>query len=156
MFRTYLHLLIVVTCLSGSDVLAAGQNTVSFNGDIRPILSDRCFTCHGPSDGDRKGDLRLDVADGDYGALTRREDGFSPFIIKPGEPEESELWYRITTDEEDDRMPPADSHEDPLTAGGDRSYPALDPGGWGVRVVLVVCSARADAAAGGSGQILGQ
>lgn len=94
---------------------ASAENKVSFNGDIRPILSDNCFACHGPSKGDLKGDLRLDVPDGEFGALTKREDSFSTYIIKPGDPEESELFYRITTDDEDEFMPPEESHKAPLT-----------------------------------------
>jgi hypothetical protein len=76
-------------------------------------LSNKCFACHGPSDPDRKGDLRLDLSDGEFGALTPREDSF---VIKPGDLEASELWRRITTVDENDRMPPGDSHKEPLTA----------------------------------------
>ena len=68
---------------------------ISFDRDIRPILSDNCFHCHGPDDVDREEELRLDIPDGPLGALTPRNDYH---IIKPGEPEESELWFRITSE----------------------------------------------------------
>ena len=84
---------------------------IDFNRDIRPILSDKCFQCHEPGEADREEDLRMDIPDGKLGALTPREDYF---IIKPGEPEESELWWRITEEYEDERMPPEKSHKEPL------------------------------------------
>lgn len=83
-----------------------------FNRDIRPILSDRCFQCHGPHAEDRKGDLRLDIPDGSEGALTQREDYF---VIKPGDPDESELIWRISDDFEEDRMPPLEAHKPALS-----------------------------------------
>ncbi|MFT5128671.1 MAG: hypothetical protein ACI8W8_002289 [Rhodothermales bacterium] len=86
---------------------------VNFNRDVRPILSDRCFHCHGPDEHERKGKLRLDQADGKEGAY-RIHNGVP--AIKPGVPEESALWHRITTDDADDVMPPADSHKKALTA----------------------------------------
>jgi hypothetical protein len=85
---------------------------VNFNRDVRPILSDRCFACHGPDAHDRKAKLRLDQADGVDGAYRTRDDVTA---IKPGSIKDSELWYRITTDDADDLMPPSKSHKDPLT-----------------------------------------
>ncbi|MDD7983988.1 DUF1553 domain-containing protein [Lentisphaera marina] len=85
---------------------------VNFNKDIRPILSDRCFHCHGPDEEERKGDLRLDIPDGPEGAF-RVLDGIASII--PGNPEESELYYRISTDDSDDIMPPPKSHKAALT-----------------------------------------
>ena len=85
---------------------------IDFNRDIRPLLSDRCFACHGPDSHDRKAKLRLDRADGDDGAY-RTYDGV--IAIKPGSLKESELWYRITTEDADDLMPPAESHKKPFT-----------------------------------------
>ena len=99
-------------CLVVGLELAAAEDTVNFNRDIRPLLSDRCFQCHGPNEGDREEDLRLDTPHGAEGALTPRDDYF---IIKPGEPEESELWWRITDDFEEDRMPPENAHKKPLS-----------------------------------------
>ncbi len=65
-----------------------------FNNVIRPILSDRCFKCHGTDEAARKGDLRLDNREG---ALV---------VLDPENLEDSELFYRLTTDFEEDRMPP--------------------------------------------------
>ena len=80
----------------------AGAAELSFNRDIRPILSENCFACHGADSKDRKGDLRLDEPDSAYGAGKSGE-----IAIVPGKPDKSELWYRITTDDGDDLMPPA-------------------------------------------------
>ena len=89
------------------------QQTVNFSRDVRPILSDRCFQCHGPNEHDRQADLRLDQADGPVGAY-RTLDGSQ--AIKPGSLADSAIWYRLTT-ESDDVMPPPDSNKLPLNAG---------------------------------------
>ncbi|MFK7850395.1 MAG: PSD1 and planctomycete cytochrome C domain-containing protein [Akkermansiaceae bacterium] len=81
---------------------------VSFNRDVRPILSDRCFSCHGFDANERKGDLRLDQPDGKDGAY-RTENGTT--AISPGSLEKSEVWYRITTTDEDEVMPPPKAHK---------------------------------------------
>lgn len=85
------------------------EEPVSFSRDILPILSDRCFHCHGPDPSHRKADLRLDLEE----ETKRTSDGVT--ILAPGSLENSELWYRIITDEEDDLMPPPDSHRKPLS-----------------------------------------
>ena len=87
--------------------LLHGEEKLNFNQDVRPILSDRCFHCHGPDSHDRKKNLRLDVADGPDGAYRLRK---GKAAIKPGSPEESTVWLRIISDDEDDLMPPPDSH----------------------------------------------
>ena len=93
--------------------LTSGQaRELSFNRDVRPLLSNRCFACHGPDEHERKGKLRLDQPDGPEGAY-RTIDGLAS--IKPGSLEDSELWHRITTTEEDERMPPAEAHKKALT-----------------------------------------
>lgn len=74
------------------------QNKVSFNRDVLPILSDRCFLCHGPDEATREADLRFDL-----------EGAVSEEVITPGHPEMSELFRRITSDDPDVRMPPSDS-----------------------------------------------
>jgi hypothetical protein len=103
------HLVLPIVLLAGNSNAAP----VSFNRDIRPILSDRCFHCHGPDKKKREGDLRLDQPDGKEGALQAR-DGRTP--IKPGDLKASTLWHHITTDDEDERMPPDDSGKKPLSA----------------------------------------
>ncbi|MFT4542703.1 MAG: hypothetical protein ACI841_001277 [Planctomycetota bacterium] len=92
-------------------ITEAEQEPVSFNRDVRPLLSDRCFHCHGQDEHNRKGKLRLDIAGGPHGAYRL---GAGTQVIKPGSPDDSELWYRLKTDDESERMPPADSHKEPL------------------------------------------
>ena len=75
--------------------------TVDFARDIRPILSDKCFRCHGPDDGNREGGFRLDKMDR---ALQPAESGAIPVVS--GDPDESELFRRITSTDEDLQMPP--------------------------------------------------
>lgn len=83
-----------------------GAEAIQFNRDIKPILADACFHCHGPDPGTRKASLRLDT---EAGFFTAREDG--PTVVK-GLPDKSPMWQRIITDNEDDVMPPKDSHKD--------------------------------------------
>jgi len=80
---------------------AAGAAPLSYNRDIRPILSENCFACHGPDKEARKAKMRLDV----------RESAVKKEAIVPGDPEGSEMIHLINTDDEDDLMPPADSHK---------------------------------------------
>jgi hypothetical protein len=77
-----------------------------FNRDIRPILSDACFHCHGPDQNTREAGLRLDVRDD---ATSATESG--AVAIVPGHPEKSEVVRRILSTDEDDRMPPDRSHK---------------------------------------------
>jgi hypothetical protein len=74
---------------------------VDFDRQVRPILAEYCFACHGPDAGQRKGKLRLDTPEG---ALGPRRGGA---VIVPGKPADSELMNRITADEAEMRMPPA-------------------------------------------------
>ncbi len=84
---------------------AAAGERVDFNFEVRPLLSDRCFFCHGPDDKARKAKLRLDQREG---LFQPRKDG--TWIIKPGDPAGSELLKRVLTTDPDDIMPPPDSH----------------------------------------------
>ena len=77
---------------------------ISFNRDVLPILSDACFTCHGPDSETREANLRLDV---DKEAKANR-DGFP--AIASGNPDESELVFRILNEDPDEIMPPPDAH----------------------------------------------
>jgi hypothetical protein len=73
---------------------------VRFNRDIRPILSDRCFQCHGPDSAKRKAKLRLDTEDGVFADRDGQK------VIVPGSPDKSELYRRITAADANERMPP--------------------------------------------------
>ncbi|MCB1234246.1 MAG: PSD1 domain-containing protein [Verrucomicrobiae bacterium] len=77
---------------------------VDFNRDIRPILSDHCFACHGPDAAERKADLRLDSEDG-----ATRDLGEGKHAVAPGNPETSLLVSRIDATDPDEVMPPPDS-----------------------------------------------
>lgn len=79
---------------------ASESGPIDFNRDIRPILSEHCYACHGPDQNKRKAELRLDVKEG----LFRKRDGVT--IVDPKNVEGSELWRRITTDDAEERMPP--------------------------------------------------
>ena len=92
----------VALLLVMSDVVAAASPSIEFNRDVRPILADRCFQCHGPDAKQRQGDLRLDTADA---ASAERKGG--PVVVA-GQPERSELWRRINSSDADERMPPPD------------------------------------------------
>ena len=79
---------------------AGVARAVDFNRDVRPILSETCFQCHGPDKGKRKADLRLDTKEGAFS---------DPDRIVPGKPLESELLARLVSDDPDEKMPPPDS-----------------------------------------------
>ncbi len=89
-------------------VLAAEPvgETIDYNRDIRPILSNNCYQCHGPDDKERHAGLRFDLAD----AAIRPADSGKAAIV-PGQPEKSELVRRILSTDETERMPPPDSNK---------------------------------------------
>jgi len=76
---------------------------ISFNFHVKPILSDKCFLCHGPDAGTREAGLRFDVKEVALGALGELKDHYA---IVPGKPDESKLVYRITNEDPNVRMPP--------------------------------------------------
>ncbi|VAX37886.1 hypothetical protein MNBD_PLANCTO02-3192 [hydrothermal vent metagenome] len=82
--------------------IAKEKTTFDFSSDIRPILSETCFQCHGPDKESREADLRLDTKAGAFANL----DGHKAIV--PGHPEKSELYLRLTTQDKDEQMPPAD------------------------------------------------
>jgi len=94
-------MLAVLSFSSANCAVAA----VDYSRDIRPILSDRCFTCHGPDDAAREGELRLDVRD--QAILS---------AIVPGDAEASPLVERISSHDAEEQMPPADSQRQRLDA----------------------------------------
>jgi hypothetical protein len=87
-------------CLSA----ARADSPVNYSRDIKPLLSDRCYTCHGPDEGKRKAKLRLDLR---VEAIKK--------VIKPGKAAESELFARISSKQPEEVMPPPASKKAPLT-----------------------------------------
>ncbi len=87
-------------------LLSANGQAVDFNFQIRPLLSDRCFTCHGPDENKRVLNLRLDTPEGVFGELLTGEGK----AIIPGQSEESVLVSRIRSHKDSYRMPPTDSN----------------------------------------------
>jgi hypothetical protein len=81
--------------------------TVSYNFHIRPILSDKCFKCHGPDGNQREAHLRLDIPDSAY-APSKHTKGVVPLV--PGKPEESEVYKRISSEDLTYQMPTPESH----------------------------------------------
>lgn len=90
--------------------IAVAGAPVEYNRDVRPILSDKCFACHGPDAANRKTKLRLDT---ETGARIDLRGGRKALV--PGSPEASEIYRRITTDNKALRMPPAHSGQTGLT-----------------------------------------
>ena len=98
-----INITLLLTLLASA---ATAAQPIGFNKDIRPILADACFHCHGPDPGTRKAGLRLDT---EAGFFTAKE-GEQPTVIK-SKPEVSSLFQRLITKDEDDLMPPPDSHK---------------------------------------------
>lgn len=84
-------------------VFCRSVSGVDFDQDIRPILSDNCFQCHGPDAAQREAELRLDTKSGLFGDL----DDYK--VVAPGDLEKSELVYRIAHEDPEERMPPEDA-----------------------------------------------
>ena len=97
---THLLFAIILAILLPRAGLAQPAATVRFNQDVRPILASNCFACHGLDANKREADLRLDEPDSAYAVA-----------IKPGDPDGSEFWLRVTAEDEDLRMPPPSSHK---------------------------------------------
>ncbi len=101
--RRTLIVLIAALAATSTQLQAAAttSDTVDYGRDIRPILAENCFYCHGQDASKRKAKMRLDTFDGQRG---------KGGIILPGRPDDSELVKRILTADRDDLMPPPDSH----------------------------------------------
>ncbi len=87
---------------TGAGNIASGEQ-VDFNLHIRPILSDKCFPCHGPDANKRKAGLRLDIEED---ALAVLEETPGAYALVPGSREESMLWHRINSEDPNEIMPP--------------------------------------------------
>lgn len=101
---------LLLVLLSGPSLLTAAPPEVQFNRDIRPILAENCFQCHGPDPGSREADMRLDAEAGFFAS----KDGNLPVVVK-GEPEKSELYLRLITADRGDLMPPPESKKELTT-----------------------------------------
>lgn len=103
--------LVILTCLGGymsscNNTAAIEQDLVSYNFDVRPIFSDKCFKCHGPDANKREAGLRLDIAEEAYKALTEHPRAHA---IVPFKPDFSEVFQRINTTDTSILMPPPSS-----------------------------------------------
>ena len=104
--NSYFRMVVLALIVAWPSVLLSSEKKpggIDFARDIRPLLSDNCFACHGPDAKHRKADLRLDTREG---ALADLGD-YSAVV--PGKPSESEFVARILTEDEDELMPPPDS-----------------------------------------------
>jgi len=118
-----LKILLLAVVASTGGGFAMASEPVNFSREILPLLSDRCFHCHGPDPTHREADLRLD----------QRDSAIELGAIVPGEPENSELLTRVASDDPEMRMPPADSHRKPLTEAERDTFARWIKGGakWG-------------------------
>src|SRR4051812_31405718 len=98
-------LLLVLIVVSTNSFAATISGSIDFQRQVRPILSDNCFLCHGPDKGTRMVDLRLDIQEGAFAA---RKNG-TPIV--PGKPDESLVIKRIYSDNPAFRMPPVFAHK---------------------------------------------
>ncbi|HAW02586.1 MAG TPA: hypothetical protein DCX10_12715, partial [Verrucomicrobiales bacterium] len=99
-------MILLVPCEKGiAETSSKPQETLRFNRDIRPILSRHCFNCHGLDVKKRKADLRLDIPDGAFASSEGQQ------AILPGKPAESLAWLRIISTDDEERMPPPESHQ---------------------------------------------
>ena len=89
------------------EIEAQLPEKVDFNLHVKPILSDRCFACHGPDVNKRAADLRLDLEENALAALKDQDDQFA---IVPHYPQKSELYHRVTSDDPEVQMPPPESN----------------------------------------------
>ncbi len=93
-----------------SVLLADGGDAISFNRDVRPILSDRCYACHGPESRSRQAGLRLDSEESAKSPLKSGH-----VAVMPGDLSKSALFGRVTSSDKSVRMPPASAGRDALT-----------------------------------------
>jgi hypothetical protein len=104
--RSLFSLAIAASSITGTTHAA---DDIDFNRDVRPILSDLCFTCHGPDANTREAEVRLDQ---EAAVFAKRD---TPLIVR-GKPLESELIRRILSSDDDERMPPPESKKQPTAA----------------------------------------
>ncbi len=98
---------IFLTGCEKRNSIALNLDSVDYNIHIRPILSDRCFKCHGPDANQRKANLRLDTREG---ALAALKDNPNAHVIVPGDADQSEVFLRISSSDTSIQMPPPKSN----------------------------------------------
>lgn len=89
------------------EIEAQLPEKIDFNLHVKPILSDRCFACHGPDVNKREAGLRLDIEEN---ALAALEDDPHQFAVVPGHPKDSELYHRVISNDPEVQMPPPESN----------------------------------------------
>ena len=120
--RRHLYLLLILcagsilctlyACNHPSNIDEQMPDVVSYNFNIRPILSDKCYKCHGPDTSKRQAGLRLDMPESAFKAL---KDDPNAHVLVPGSPAMSELFRRVSTNDTTEVMPPANSNLKRLT-----------------------------------------
>src|ERR1043166_6309013 len=104
------HLSLFAACVFAlvlpAELGAQPARKIEFNRDVRPILADNCFLCHGPAKSARKAGLRFDTQDG----------LFVEDVVVPGKPGKSKLWERVSSSDPKHVMPPPSKTRQPLTA----------------------------------------
>jgi hypothetical protein len=108
LFRIVTRTGLLMACAATWAARGAETAKIDFGRDILPILSNNCFHCHGPEDGERKGKLRLDTH---AGALGTGKSGATTVV--PGKIADSELIQRIISQDDDEVMPPRAAKEKP-------------------------------------------
>lgn len=114
-YYNYLIFIVLLGCLFSCETASYEQyaredslpDQVDFNFHIKPILSDRCFACHGPDADAREADFRLDTEEGAFAALSKESDKYA---IRAGKLTESEVWHRIISQDPEITMPPPESN----------------------------------------------
>src|SRR5215210_3161373 len=110
-FLSCIIVLQYTSCTSGKNTGAEGDR-ISYNFQVRPILSDKCYNCHGPDANKRQAGLRLDIAEEAYKALQEHPRAHA---LVPGNPALSELFVRVSSTDTSIRMPPPSSNITPLS-----------------------------------------
>ena len=111
---------------------------IEFDREIKPILANHCFQCHGPDEGNREADLRLDTR---HGAIQISDDRLQAIV--PGDPDTSELIRRVESDDESTIMAAGRSGE-ATSARANRTLATLDRRRSKVRSALGICPAKED------------
>ncbi len=99
--------IVILICTLSSLSFSQGEE-ISYNADIRGILSDKCIACHGPDAKKREADLRLDTFEGATAPLSTNQKSFA---IVAGQPARSEIFQRIDSQDENEVMPPPHYHK---------------------------------------------